>query len=71
MPRKSWNDEVADPKLRSVLVETLKRVAECDPARGRWGAVRHEAAVCVDGSCLAMGAAVEVNSDKTEDACRL
>ena len=67
----SWDDEVADPSLHSMLAETLKRVEECDPARGRWDVAGDEATVWVDASSLAMGAAIEVNGDIIEDGCWL
>ena len=54
-----------------MLAEALKRVEECDPARGRWDVVGDEATVWVDGSSLAMGAAIKVNGDIIEDGCWL
>ncbi|KAK4312976.1 hypothetical protein Pmani_015641 [Petrolisthes manimaculis] len=66
----SWGDDV-DPSLHSMLAETLKRVEECDPARGRWDVVGDEATVWVDASSLAMGAAIEVNGEVIEDGCWL
>ena len=67
----SWDDEVADPSLHSMLAKTLKRVKECAPARGRWDVAGDEATVWVDASSLAMGAAIEVNGDIIEDGCWL
>lgn len=32
----SWDDEVADPRLRFMLAETLKRVKASDRPHGRW-----------------------------------
>ena len=67
----SWDAEVADPKLRLMLEETLRRVTESDPAQGRFDVEGDEATVWVDASSLAMGAAIEVSGRIIEDACWL
>ncbi len=64
----SWDDEVNDSSLHSMLVETLKRVKNSDPARGRWDVTGDEAILWVDASSLALGAVLEVNGEIVEDA---
>ena len=54
-----------------MLNETLQRVKSSDPARGRWDVDGDEATVWVDASSLAIGAALEVDSNIIEDACWL
>ena len=49
-----------------MLVETLKRVEESDPTRGRWDVVGNEVTVRVDASSLAMVATIDVNGDIIE-----
>ena len=67
----SWDEEITDPEVHMMLNETLQRVKSSDPARGRWDVDGDEATVWVDASSLAIGAALEVDSNIIEDACWL
>jgi ribonuclease HI len=64
----SWDDEVKDSRLRSMIDDMMRRVVSSDPARGRWDVSGTEAEVWVDASSLAVGAAVSVNGSVVEDA---
>ena len=66
-----WDDEITDPELQNMVMETLQRVKTADPARGRWDVTGDEGVVWVDASSLAIGAALEMNGSIVEDACWL
>ena len=67
----SWDDDITDEKLHSLIAEPLKRMKSSDPAHGRWDVAGEEATLWVDASSLALGAAIEVNGDIIEDGCWL
>ena len=66
-----WDDEITDPGLQNMVMETLQRVETADPARGRWDVTGDEGVVWVDASSLAVGAVLEMNGCIIEDACWL
>ncbi|XP_043209912.1 uncharacterized protein LOC122374918 [Amphibalanus amphitrite] len=66
-----WDDEITDPELQKMVMETLQRVKTADPARGRWDVTGEEGVVWVDASSLAIGAVLEMEGSIVEDACWL
>lgn len=64
----TWDEEVCDESLRAMLEDTVRRVKQDDPAKGRWDVVGEEATVWVDASSLALGVAIEVDGHVVEDA---
>lgn len=64
----SWDDQIDDSRIESMIAEILSRVRERDPSRGNWEVSSREATVWVDASSLAFGAAIEVGGDTIEDA---
>ena len=66
-----WDDEITDPELQNMVMETLQRVKTADPARGRWDVTGDEGVVWVDASSLAIGAVLEMEGSIVEDACWL
>ena len=40
-----WDDEITDPELQTMIMETLQRLKTADPARGRWDVAGDEGAV--------------------------
>lgn len=64
----SWDDQIKDSRIESMIAEVLSRVREEDPSRGNWEVSGREATVWVDASSLAFGAAIEVKGDIIEDA---
>ncbi|XP_043240252.1 uncharacterized protein LOC122390888 [Amphibalanus amphitrite] len=66
-----WDDEITDPELQKMVMETLQRVKTADPARGRWDVTGDEGVVWVDASSLAIGAVLEMEGSIVEDACWL
>ncbi|XP_071530436.1 uncharacterized protein [Panulirus ornatus] len=67
----SWDSELTNPELHSILAETLYRMKCLEPAQGRWNIVGDEAVVRLDASSLAIGAVLEVNDNINEDVCWL
>ena len=51
-----------------MLEDTVRRVKQNDPAKGRWDVVGEEATVWMDASSLALGFVIEVDSHVVEDA---
>ncbi|XP_043231549.1 uncharacterized protein LOC122386434 [Amphibalanus amphitrite] len=70
-PTDGWDDEITDPELKKMVMETLQRVKTADPARGRWDVTGDEGVVWVDASSLAIGAVLEMEGTIVEDACWL
>ncbi|XP_043189310.1 uncharacterized protein LOC122363759 [Amphibalanus amphitrite] len=66
-----WDDEITDPELQKMVMETLQRAKTADPARGRWDVTGDEGVVWVDASSLAIGAVLEMEGSIVEDACWL
>lgn len=64
---RSWDEEVDDVGISSMLNETLARVKSSDPAHGRWDVSGNSAVLWVDASSLATGALLEVNGEAIED----
>ena len=44
----TWDEEIHDESLRAMLEDTVRRVKQNDPAKGRWDVVGEEARVWVD-----------------------
>ena len=51
-----------------MMEDTVRRMKQNDPARGRWDDVGEEATVWVDASSLALGIVIEVEGHVVEDA---
>lgn len=51
----SCDDEIEDPKLHSMLVETVQQVKGSDPAHGQWDVAGRETTLWVDASSIALG----------------
>ena len=51
-----------------MMEDTVRRVKQNDPAKGRWDVVGEEATVWVDVSSLALGIVIEVDGHVVEDA---
>ena len=64
----TWDEEIYDESLRAMMEDTVRRVKQNDPAKGRWDVVGEEATVWVDASSLAMGIVIEVDGHVVEDA---
>ena len=64
----TWDDEIYDESLRAMMEDTVRRVKQNDPAKGRWDVVGEEATVWVDASSLALGIVIEVDGHVVEDA---
>ena len=64
----TWDEEIHDESLRAMLEDTVRRVKQNDPAKGRWDVVGEEATVWVDASSLALGIVIEVDGHVVEDA---
>jgi len=52
----TWDEEIHDECLSSMLKDMLQRVTAHDPTSGRWDVSGDEATVWVDASSLALGA---------------
>jgi len=63
----TWDEEIHDECLSSMLKDMLQRETAHDPASGRWDVSGDEATAWVDASSLALGAVVEVNGCAVED----
>ena len=50
------------------MEDTVRRVKQNDPAKGRWDVIGEEATVCVDASSLALGIVIEVDGHVVEHA---
>ena len=50
------------------MEDTVRRVKQNHPAKGRWDVVGGEATVWVDASSLALGIVIEVDGHVVEDA---
>ena len=57
---RTWNEDIHDESLRAMLEDTVRRVKQNDPAKGRYDVVGEEATVLVDASSLALGIVIEV-----------
>ena len=57
----TWDEEIYDESLRAMMEDTVRRVKQNDPAKGRWDVVGEEATVWVDASSLALGIVIEVD----------
>ena len=44
----TWDEEIYDESLRAMMEDTVRRVKQNDPAKGRWDVVGEEATVWVD-----------------------
>jgi len=64
----TWDEEICDGLLRSMLEDMVQKVKVNDPARGRWDVYGEEATVWVDASSLALGVVIEVDGCVVEDA---
>ena len=64
----TWDEEIYDESLRAMMEDTVRRVKQDDPAKGRWDVVGEEATVWVDASSLALGIVIEVDGHVVEDA---
>ena len=64
----TWDEEIYDESLRAMMEDTVRRVKQNDPAKGRWDVVGEEATVWVDASSLALGIVIEVEGHAVEDA---
>ena len=64
----TWDEEIYDESLREMMEDTVRRVEQNDPAKGRWDVVGEEATVLVDASSLALGIVIEVDGHVVEDA---
>ena len=62
------DEEIYDESLRAMLEDTIRRVKQNDPAKGRWDVVGKEATVWVDASSLALGIVIEMDGHVVEDA---
>ena len=63
----TWDEEIYDESLRAIMEDTVRRVKQNDPAKGRWVVVGEEATVWVDASSLAFGIVIEVDGHVVED----
>ena len=63
-----WDEEIYDESLRAMMEDTVRRVKQNDPAKGRWDVVGEEATVWVDASSLASGIVIEADGHVVEDA---
>ena len=68
-----WDDEITDPELQTMIMETLQRVKTADPARGRWDVAGDEDVVWVDASSSPSEPhwPLDVGGYIVEDACWL
>ena len=66
-----WDEEIYDESLRAMMEDTVRRVKQNDPAKGRWDVVGEEATVWVDASSLALGIVVEVEARSRGGRCEL
>ena len=64
----TWDEEIYDESLRAKIEDTVRRVKQNDPAKGRWDVVGEEATVWVDASSFALGIVIEVDGHVVEDA---
>ncbi len=64
----TWDEEIYDESLRAIMEDTVRRVKQNHPAKGRWDVVGGEATVWVDASSLALGIVIEVDGHVVEDA---
>ena len=64
----TWDEEIHDESLRAMLEDTVRRVKQNDPSKGRWDVAGEEATVWVDASSLALGIVIEVDGHVVEDA---
>ena len=64
----TWDEEIYDESLRAMMEDTVRRVKQNDPAKGRWNVIGEEATVWVDASSLALGIVIEVDGHVVEDA---
>ena len=64
----TWDEEIYDESLRAMMEDTVRRVKQNDPAKGRWDVVGEEVTVRVDASSLALGIVIEVDGHVVEDA---
>ena len=64
----SWDEEIHDLYLRSIVEQVVGRVKVNDPGKGRWDVDGEEADVWVDASSLAFGVAIAVGGNVIEDA---
>ena len=64
----TWDEEIYDESLRAMNEDTVRRVKQNDPAKGRWDVVGEEATVWVDASSLVLGIVIEVDGHVVEDA---
>ena len=67
----TWDEEIYDESLRAMMEDTVRRVKQNDPAKGRCDVVGEEATVWVDASSLALGIVSEVDGHVVQDASGL
>ena len=64
----TWDEDIYDEILRAMMEDSVRRVKQSDPAKGRWDVVGDEATLWVDASSLALGIVIEVEGHVVEDA---
>ena len=62
------DEEIHDESLRAMLEDTVRRVKQNDPAKGRWDVAGEEATVWVDARSLSLRIVIEVDGHMVEDA---
>lgn len=67
----TWDEDINDDDVRSIVLDLKMRCVGNDPAKGRWEVTNDEATVWVDASSLALGVVLEVDGNIVEDACWL
>lgn len=67
----TWDEDINDDDVRSMVLDLKMRCVGNDPAKGRWEVTSDEATVWVDASSLALGVVLEVDGNIVEDACWL
>jgi hypothetical protein len=67
----NW-DEAISESVTKMVMETHKKVSQCDPVRGVWRVSGgNRGAVWCDASSLALGAVLEIDGSVVEDGCWL
>ena len=64
----TWDEEIYNESLLAIMEDTVRRVKQNDPAKGRWDVVGEEATVWVDAHSLALDILIEVDGHVVEDA---
>ena len=63
----TWDEEIHDECLSSMLEDVYQRLMLDDPERGKWDVDGEKATVWVDASSLALGVVLEVGGHVVED----